>query len=134
MGTHANDAIRYIRLAVQINDWSLRRIAPNEMKTGFGWIQAKPACSMAPLAVTLDELAGSWTDARITATLEVYRDCEIFGAVPATQMAYGFHELIAHASRTRSLCAGTIIGSGTVSHSTFRQAGCAVSPSAARSK
>lgn len=123
MATHADDAIRYVRLAVQINDWSLRRLAPIEMKTGFGWIQAKPACSMAPLAVTLDELAGSWTDARITATLEVYRDGEIFGAVPATQMAYGFHELMAHASRTRALCAGTIIGSGTVSHSTFRQAG-----------
>lgn len=123
MGTHADDAIRYVRLAVQINDWSLRRLAPVEMKTGFGWIQAKPACSMAPLAVTLDELAGSWTDARITATLEAYRDGEIFGAVPATQMAYGFHELMAHASRTRALCAGTIIGSGTVSHSTFRQAG-----------
>jgi fumarylacetoacetate (FAA) hydrolase len=31
-------------------------------------------------------------------------------------MGYGFHELIAHAARSRSLPAGTIIGSGTVSN------------------
>ena len=28
-------------------------------------------------------------------------------------MAYGFHELIARAARTRDLVAGTVIGSGT---------------------
>ena len=38
-------------------------------------------------------------------------------------MAYGFHELIAHAARTRSLCAGTIIGSGTVSNENYREVG-----------
>src|SRR5690606_23256621 len=38
MGTPAERALDYVRLAVQINDWSLRRIAPLEMKTGFGWI------------------------------------------------------------------------------------------------
>ena len=38
-------------------------------------------------------------------------------------MAYGFHELIAHAARTRSLCAGTIIGSGTVSNADHRAVG-----------
>ncbi len=56
MGVTAHDAAAHIRLIVQINDWSLRAIAPIEMKTGFGWIQAKPACSMAPFAVTPDEL------------------------------------------------------------------------------
>ena len=56
MGSSSADAGNCIRLAVQINDWSLRRYAPVEMKTGFGWILAKPACSMAPIAVTLDEL------------------------------------------------------------------------------
>jgi fumarylacetoacetate (FAA) hydrolase len=123
MGTQAADALRHIRLAVQINDWSLRKIAPVEMKTGFGWIQAKPACSAAPVAITMEELGELWTDGRITATLEVRRDGKIFGAVPATQMALGFHELIAHAARTRSLCAGTLIGSGTISSRAFRHVG-----------
>ena len=40
---NAEQAARHIRLVVQINDWSLRTLAPIEMKTGFGWIQAKPA-------------------------------------------------------------------------------------------
>jgi fumarylacetoacetate (FAA) hydrolase len=31
-------------------------------------------------------------------------------------MTFGFPELIAHAAKTRSLCAGSIIGSGTVSN------------------
>lgn len=123
LGTPAADAARHIRLAVQLNDWSLRRMAPLEMKTGFGFIHAKPACSAAPIAVTLDELGAAWANSRITATLEVWRDEERFGAVPATEAAFGFDELIAHAARTRMLPAGTIIGSGTVSHSGFRQYG-----------
>ncbi len=123
MGTSAGRALGCVRLAVQINDWSLRAIAPIEMKTGFGWIQAKPACSIAPVAATLDELGDAWADGRIRATLEVQRDGERFGAVPAIEMAFGFHELIAHASRTRSLCAGTLIGSGTVSTHSFREMG-----------
>jgi fumarylacetoacetate (FAA) hydrolase len=31
-------------------------------------------------------------------------------------MSYGFGDLIAHAAATRDLCAGTVIGSGTVSN------------------
>lgn len=123
LGTDAAEAGRYIRLAVQINDWSLRRMAPLEMRTGFGFIQAKPACSAAPIALTLDELGPAWTNGRIEATLEVWRNDELFGAVPGTEAAFGFEDLIAHAARTRMLPAGTIIGSGTVSHSGFRQYG-----------
>lgn len=128
IGATAAEAARSIRLAVQINDWSLRRYAPLEMKTGFGWILAKPACSMAPIAVTPDELGSSWQDQCLTATLQVERNGERFGAVPATGMAQGFDALIAHAARTRPLCAGTIIGSGTVSHASYRDSGsCCIS-------
>jgi fumarylacetoacetate (FAA) hydrolase len=123
MGTAAGEAGRHIRLAVQINDWSLRVIAPVEMKTGFGWIQAKPACSMAPVAVTLDELGDHWADARMTGNLNVEVNGARFGNVPATEMQFGFDELIAHAARSRDLCAGTIIGSGTVSSQQFRETG-----------
>jgi fumarylacetoacetate (FAA) hydrolase len=123
MGTSAEHARRHIRLLLQINDWSLRRLAPVEMKTGFGWILAKPACSMAPFALTPDELGPLWERQRVQATLVVERNGEGFGAVPATEMAYGFDELVAHAAATRDLCAGTIIGSGTVSHSAYREHG-----------
>jgi fumarylacetoacetate (FAA) hydrolase len=123
MGTRADEALGLIRLIVQINDWSLRVVAPVEMKTGFGWVQAKPACSMAPLALTPDELGPAWRDGRIDAVMRVWRNEEEFGAVPSLEMGHGFHDLIAHAARTRDLCAGTIIGSGTVSSSRYRETG-----------
>lgn len=48
MGCSADDALAHVRLIVVINGWSLRAVAPVELKTGFGWVQAKSACSMAP--------------------------------------------------------------------------------------
>ena len=45
-----------IRLIVQINDWSLRAIGAYEMPRGFGFLQAKPSTSFAPIAVTPEEL------------------------------------------------------------------------------
>jgi fumarylacetoacetate (FAA) hydrolase len=128
MSSTADAAWSQIRLIVQINDWSLRAIAPIEMKTGFGWIQAKPACSVAPVAVTPDEFGAAWRQGRLNATLEVCRNGDVFGVVPSDEMEFGFHDLIAHAARTRAICSGTIIGSGTVSTSMFRDAGsCCIS-------
>lgn len=124
MGTSADAAIGHIKLVVQINDWSLRTIAPIEMKTGFGWVQAKPACSAAPFAVTPDALGDAWRDGRIDATLTTLRGEQRFGAVPAhADMAFSFGELVAHAARTRDLVAGTVIGSGTVSSPAYAEVG-----------
>jgi fumarylacetoacetate (FAA) hydrolase len=123
MGVTPGDALDHIRLVVQINDWSLRTLAPIEMKTGFGWIQAKPACSMAPFAVTSDELGQAWRDGRVGLNLAVDWNGGRFGNANGRAMAFGFHELIAHAARTRSLPAGTIIGSGTVSNPNYREVG-----------
>jgi fumarylacetoacetate (FAA) hydrolase len=123
MGVDSAQARRHIKLIVQINDWSLRTIAPIEMKTGFGWVQAKPPCSMAPIAVTPDELGASWRDGRVDLPLVVDWNARRFGAANGYDMAFSFPELIAHAARTRSLVAGTIIGSGTVSNENCRQIG-----------
>jgi fumarylacetoacetate (FAA) hydrolase len=123
MGVAASDALEHIKLIVQINDWSLRTLAPLEMKTGFGWIQAKPACSVAPIAVTPEELGTAWSNGRVCLPLEVTWNERPFGHPRGDAMAFGFHELIAHAARTRSLCAGTIIGSGTVSNPNHQEVG-----------
>ncbi len=123
MGTSAADAMAHIRLVVQINDWSLRTLAGPEMKTGFGWVQAKPPCGMAPFAVTPDELGDAWTAGRVDADLLVDWNGHRFGAANGAAMGYGFHELVAHAARTRNLVAGTVIGSGTVSNENFREVG-----------
>ncbi|NIJ06755.1 fumarylacetoacetate (FAA) hydrolase [Sphingomonas vulcanisoli] len=123
LGVTAADAERHIRLVVQINDWSLRAIAPIEMKTGFGWIQAKPASSMAPVAVTPDELGAAWRDGRVDLPLVVDWNGVRFGTASGYPMAFSLPELVAHAARTRALCAGTIIGTGTVSNANFREVG-----------
>ncbi len=123
MGVTPEQAMAHIKLVVQINDWSLRALAPIEMKTGFGWVQAKPACSVAPFAVTPDVLGDAWREGRVHLPLSVDWNGTRFGDALGGVMEFGFHDLVAHAASTRSLCAGTIIGSGTVSNSNFREIG-----------
>ena len=123
MGSRPGEAATHIRLVVQINDWSLRNLAPREMKTGFGWVQAKPPCSMAPVAVTPDELGLFWRDARVDLPLVVDWNGTRFGAANGYAMGFGFDELVAHAAYSRDLVAGTVLGSGTVSNRNYREVG-----------
>ena len=125
MGVTRGEALRHVRLVVLINDWSLRRLAPIEMKTGFGWVHAKPASSLAPIAVTPDELGKGWSDARCQMRLEVDWNGRRFGAPHAGAMAFGFDQLVAHAAYSRDLVAGTVIGSGTISNDDYRVVGSA---------
>ena len=123
MGTSAAAAMDRIRLVVQLNDWSLRALAVPEMRTGFGWVQAKPACSMAPFAVSPDMLGDAWRDGRVGLDLDVALNGNAFGRANGREMDYGFHELVAHAAATRDLVAGTIIGSGTVANQAYAEVG-----------
>ena len=125
MGVTPQQAMAHIRLVILINDWSLRAIAPVEMKTGFGWVQAKPACAAAPFALTPDALGEAWKDGRVHLPLHVTLNGQWFGHPHGGEMAFGFHDLVAHAARTRDLVAGTIIGSGTVSNAEYAKVGSA---------
>jgi fumarylacetoacetate (FAA) hydrolase len=116
LGCNAEQAIGHIKLILLINDVSLRALAPREMKTGFGFLQAKPSSSFAPLAITPDELGDAWREGRVHLPLQVSWNGEWFGHPHGGQMTFGFGELIAHAALTRRLGAGTLIGSGTVSN------------------
>ena len=116
MGTPEEQALSHVRLLVQINDWSLRALAPREMRTGFGWIQAKPSSSFAPVAITPDELGAHWSDGRIGLRLHVATNGREIGRASGAEMHFPFQRLIAHCALTRRLAAGTVIGSGTVSN------------------
>jgi fumarylacetoacetate (FAA) hydrolase len=116
MGVSAQAALDSVRLIVQINDWSLRAFGPREMKVGFGFLQAKPSTSFAPVAVTPDELGDAWRDGRVHMPLQVQWNGERFGEPHGGEMNFDFGQLIAHAARTRRLSAGSIVGSGTVSN------------------
>ncbi len=124
MGCAAEQALTHIKLILQINDVSLRALAPREMRTGFGFLQAKPSSSFAPLAITPDELGDAWHDGRVHLPLQVRWNGQWFGHPHGGQMTFGFGQLIAHAALTRRLGAGTLIGSGTVSNAE-RSAGSA---------
>ncbi|AVD83740.1 fumarylacetoacetate hydrolase [Pseudomonas sp. SWI6] len=116
MGCLAEQALQHVRLVLQLNDVSLRALAPREMKTGFGFLQAKPASTFAPVAVTPDELGDAWREGRVHLPLQVEWNGQWFGHPHGGTMHFGFHQLIAHAALTRRLSAGTLIGSGTVSN------------------
>jgi len=125
LGIGAARALSHVRLLVVLNDWSLRAFGPGEMKGGFGFLHAKPASAMSAFAITPDELDGDWRDGRIVARLEVRRNDELFGRPEGGAMSFGFGELIAHAAATRDLCAGTVLGSGTVANYDAAVAGSA---------
>lgn len=116
LGASPAECLKAVRLIVQINDWSLRALGPREMRTGFGFLQAKPSTSFAPFAVTPDELGDAWRGARVHMQLQIDWNGERFGQPSGSEMNYGFDQLISHAARTRRLAAGTVIGSGTVSN------------------
>ncbi|MCX2898812.1 fumarylacetoacetate hydrolase family protein [Pseudomonas mandelii] len=124
MGCGAGQALQHIKLILQVNDVSLRALAPREMRSGFGFLQAKPSSSFAPLAITPDELGDAWRDGRVQLPLHVEWNGQWFGHPHGGQMNFNFGELIAHAALTRRLRAGTLIGSGTVSNAE-RSAGSA---------
>lgn len=110
----ARDAIRLIML---VNDVSLRALIPPELGKGFGFVQSKPSSAFSPCAVTPDELGAAWRDAKVHRPLEVDVNGAPFGRAEAgVDMTFDFGRLVAHAAKTRSLSAGTIIGSGTVSN------------------
>jgi fumarylacetoacetate (FAA) hydrolase len=115
-GADPATALAAVRLVMLVNDVSLRELIPGELAKGFGFFQSKPASAFSPVAVTPDALDG-WRDGRLHGTLEVDLNGAPLGRVEAaTDMTFDFGRLIAHAARTRDLCAGTIIGSGTVSN------------------
>jgi fumarylacetoacetate (FAA) hydrolase len=117
MGTSPDDAITKIRLVMLVNDVSLRGLIPGELAKGFGFFQSKPASAFSPVAVTPDELGDAWAGGKAHLPIRVDLNGEPFGCPDAGQdMTFHFGQLIAHASRTRELEAGSIIGSGTISN------------------
>lgn len=117
MGVSAKDAEGHIKLIMLVNDVSLRGLIPNELRKGFGFVQGKASSAFSPVAVTPDELGSAWEDSTIDLPLLVDYNGKAFGkANVKTDMTFNMAELVAHAARTRELCAGSIIGSGTVSN------------------
>ena len=117
MGTTAAEAGQYVRLVMLVNDVTLRNLIPDELAKGFGFFQGKPASAFSPVAVTPDELGAAWKDGRVHLTLQTWLNGKLVGDTHAgPEMHFSFFQLLAHVAKTRQFCAGTILGSGTVSN------------------
>src|SRR5260221_3484309 len=65
MGATPHDAAAALRLLTLVNDVSFRRLIPNELAKGFGFVNGKGANALAPVAVTPDELGSHWREGRV---------------------------------------------------------------------
>jgi fumarylacetoacetate (FAA) hydrolase len=124
-GTNASLARQHIKLIGLVNDVSLRNLIPAELGKQFGFYQSKPWTSFTPVLVTPDELGASWDGAKLHLPLRATLNGELIGAPNAgVDMTFDFPTLIAHCAKSRSLMAGTVIGSGTVSNVDSKDGSC----------
>jgi fumarylacetoacetate (FAA) hydrolase len=117
MGATREQAASAIRLIMLVNDVTLRNLTGPELAKGFGFVQSKPASAFTPVAVTPDDLGAAFDGAKVNLPLLSFVNGKPFGKpVTGNDMTFDFPTLIAHAAKTRALCAGTILGAGTVSN------------------
>jgi fumarylacetoacetate (FAA) hydrolase len=117
MGAAPDAAAAHIRLLMLVNDVSLRNLIPAELAKGFGFFQSKPATAFSPVAVTPDELGEAWNGRKLALPLVVHWNGRCVGRANAgDDMVFDFTQLVAHVCKTRNMCAGSIVGSGTVSN------------------
>ena len=116
-GVSAAQAEGHIQLIGLVNDVSLRNLIPGELAKQFGFYQSKPWTSFSPVLVTPDELADAWDGRRLHLPLRASLNETLIGSPNAgVDMTFDFGTLIAHCAKSRSLVAGTVVGSGTVSN------------------
>jgi fumarylacetoacetate (FAA) hydrolase len=115
-GTKPDLAAKHIKLIGLVNDISLRNLIPAELGKQFGFYQSKPWTSFTPVLVTPDELGDAWDGRKLHLPLRASLNGTLVGAPNAgVDMTFDFPTLITHCAKSRSLMAGTVIGSGTVS-------------------
>ena len=117
IGVSAEDATSHICLFMLLNDTSLRTLIPPELKRSFGFLTAKPASALGPIAVTPDELGELWDGKMVSGKMQVWvRDEQMGDIETGIDSPFHYGDAIAHVAQTRSFEPGTIIGLGTVSN------------------
>jgi len=116
MGASVDEALESVRLVLLSNAITLRNVNSR--------LQSQPVAAFSPVAVTLDELGDAWDSGCLHLTVQVTWNGRKVGMCDAgTDMTHSFGQLVAHASKTRALRAGTVVSSGTVSNAGFEKNG-----------
>ena len=124
-GVSVKNAGSHIKLLAILNDVSLRNLIPGELAKQFGFYQSKPWTSFSPVFVTPDELGAAWDGTKINLPLHAILNGTTVGCPNAgVDMTFDFTRLINHVAKSRSLVAGTVIGSGTVSNKGSKDGSC----------
>ena len=117
LGVSEDEATQHIRLFCLLQDTSLRRIIPPELKRSFGFLTGKPASFLGPIAVTPDELGALWDGKMVSGKVNVTLRGEQLGNIEAgIDCPFHYGTAIAHVAQTRAFEPGTIIALGTVSN------------------
>ena len=117
MGATPARASQAVRLLVLVNDVSFRRLIPAELAKGFGFVNGKGANALSPVAVTPDELGGAWDGGKAHLRLVCHVNGKWLGNPDAgTDATFSLFDLVSHAAKTRTLAAGTLVGTGTISN------------------
>lgn len=126
MGATVDQAMGQIRLLMLVNSVALRRLVPDELAKGFGFVQSAPAAACSPLAITPDELDDAWKGGKVHLPLRSTWNGQLVGQPHAgVDMMFNFPQLLSYLARSRQLRAGSIVGAGIVSNKNGRRGyGC----------
>jgi fumarylacetoacetate (FAA) hydrolase len=107
---HADEAESVIAGYTILNDWSARSLQAKVMTIGLGPARGKDhASSLGPCLVSRDAVA----DVR-DLTMRAYVNDQLWSEGNSGSSHYTFAQMIAFASRARTLYPGDVLGSGTV--------------------
>lgn len=118
IGADEAEASRHIRLITLINDVSLRTILADTVKRGrSATLFAKPYPTMAPVAVTPDELGEAWDGQLLKLPLRCHINGNFLAAPDGGQGAsFSFPQLVSYCATYKPLPAGTVLAAGTLSN------------------
>ena len=117
MGSTPEQALHGIRLLMLTNTWCMRHLQPEAPAHAWSNVQSWPGVGCSPVAVTVDELGDAWRGGRVHLPLHTSWNGRKVGMCEAGEgMAFHFGQLLAHVAKTRSLQAGSVVGTGVVSN------------------
>jgi fumarylacetoacetate (FAA) hydrolase len=117
-----------IRLVTLINDVSLREVLAQAVLRGRSvTLLAKPYPTMAPVAVTPDELGQAWDGELLRLPLLCHVNGKLVASPDGSQDAtFTFPQLISYCASYRPLPSGTVLASGTVSNEDDERGGACI--------